>query len=88
MPNTKSAKKAMRQSRRRNLINNKTRAKVKSAAKSVKKFIASGQATEAVEALRIAMAALDKATKKGILHKNTASRKKSRYAKAIGKLKK
>lgn len=88
MPNTKSASKAMRQSRRRNLINAKTKAKVKNAAKQVKKFIESGQATQAIEALRLAMAALDKATKKGVLHKNTASRRKSRMAKAIGKLKK
>lgn len=88
MPNTKSAAKAMRQSRRRRLINAKTKAKIKSAAKLVKKFIESGQATEAIEALRLAMAALDKATKKGLIHKNTASRKKSRMARAIGKLKK
>ncbi len=88
MPNTKSAAKAMRQSRRRHLINAKTKAKVKNAAKQVKKFIESGQATEAVEALRLAMAALDKAVKKGVLHKNTASRKKSRMARRIGKLKK
>ncbi len=88
MPNTKSAAKAMRQSKRRHTANLKTKDKFKSAAKAVKKFIESGQATEAIEALRHAMAALDKAAKKGVIHKNTASRKKSRMAKAIGKLKK
>jgi len=86
MPNTKSAAKAMRQSQRRNIINSKTRAKVKSAAKQVKKLLADANAAEAVKALAAAMSALDKAVKKGVLHKNTASRKKSRMAKAIARL--
>jgi small subunit ribosomal protein S20 len=88
MPNTKSAAKAMRQSRRRNAINLKTKAKFKVATKQVKKFISDSNVDEALKALRDAMSALDKAVKKGVLHKNTASRKKSRMAKAIGKLKK
>jgi small subunit ribosomal protein S20 len=86
MPNTKSAAKAMRQSRRRNIINSKTRAKFKSATKQVKKLVTDSNVAEAVKALSAAMSALDKAVKKGVLHKNTASRKKSRMAKAIAKL--
>ncbi len=86
MPNTKSAAKAMRQSRRRRDINSKTRSKVKNATKQVKKFTSDNNVNEALKALRDAMSALDKAVKKGVVHKNTASRKKSRMAKAIAKL--
>lgn len=88
MPNTKSAAKAMRQSSRRRTNNIKTKDKFKAAAKKVKKLIESGAVEDAMQALRLAMSALDKAAKKGVIHKNTASRKKSRMARAIGKLKK
>lgn len=88
MPNTKSAAKAMRQSRRRRDINLKTKAKFKTATKQVKKLVGENNIDEALKALSLAMSALDKGVKKGVLHKNTASRKKSRMAKAIAKLKK
>jgi len=86
MPNTKSAAKAMRQSARRRGYNLITREKVRTTVKTVRKNITAGSKKEAIEALRLAMAALDKAVKKGVMHKNTASRKKSRLAKAIQKL--
>ena len=86
MPNTKSAAKAMRQSSRRHNINLKTKSKVKTATKQVKKFTSDNNVNEALKALRDAMSALDKAVKKGVVHKNTASRKKSRMAKAVAKL--
>lgn len=88
MPNTKSAAKAMRQSARRRAINLKVKDKYKSATKQVKKLITAKSAKEAVDALKLAMSTLDKAVKKGVIHKNTASRKKSRLAKAIAKLSK
>lgn len=88
MPNTKSAAKAMRQSIRRHATNLNTKAKVKDTSKKVRKLIDAKNADEATEALRSAMAALDKAAKKGVIHKNNASRKKSRMAKAIAKLSK
>lgn len=87
MPNTKSAAKAMRQAARRRQYNIATKDKYKSAVKSVKKAVASESKKTATEGLKLAMAALDKAAKKGVIHKNTASRKKSRLAKAIAKLK-
>ena len=86
MPNTKSAAKAMRQSARRRSYNTITKEKVRTTVKSVRKNITAGAKKEAIEALRLAMAALDKAVKKGVMHKNTASRRKSRLAKAIAKL--
>lgn len=88
MPNTKSANKAMRQSRRRNAINTRTKFKVKGAVKNTRTLIAEGNAKDAAESLKKAMSALDKAVKKNVLHKNTASRRKSRLQKAISKLSK
>ena len=86
MPNTKSANKAMRQSRRRRVINLRTKSKFKVAIKTTKQAIASNDSTKAAEDLKKAMSAIDKAVKKNVLHKNTAARKKSRLAKAINKL--
>jgi small subunit ribosomal protein S20 len=86
MPNTKSAVKAMRQSLRRHATNLKTKNKVKNATKQFKKLTSDNNVNEALKALRDAMSALDKAVKKGVVHKNTASRKKSRMAKAVAKL--
>lgn len=87
MPNTKSAMKAMRQNERRHARNLKTKDQFKSAIKEVKKLIAENKKVEASTAMKRVMSALDKAAKKGVVHKNTASRRKSRLTKAIGKLK-
>lgn len=87
MPNTKSAAKAMRQSIRRREYNIAVKDKFKSVVKNVKKLIAEGKKNEAMDAMKAAMSALDKAVKKHTILKNTASRKKSRLAKAIAKLK-
>ena len=76
----------MRQSRRRNAINTRTKFKFKSAVKETRAVIAGGDAKEATNSLKKAMSALDKAVKKNVMHKNTASRRKSRLAKAIAKL--
>jgi small subunit ribosomal protein S20 len=86
MPNTKSAAKAMRQSARRRGYNLKTKEKVRTAVKSLTKNITAGKRDDSLTGLKAAMSALDKAAKKGVIHKNTASRKKSRLAKAIAKL--
>ena len=86
MPNTKSAAKAMRQSERRRKNNVKTKIKFRSATKKVRSLISENNAAEAMKALRDAMSTLDKAVKKNVIHKNTASRRKSRLAKAIAKL--
>lgn len=87
MPNTKSAAKAMRQSIKRHVNNVKVKDKFKAAVKEVKKLIAAGQKSEAMEAMKAAMSTLDKAVKKNVLKKGAASRKKSRLAKALAKVK-
>jgi small subunit ribosomal protein S20 len=85
MPNTKSAAKAMRQSEKRRAINNKVKDQVKRSVKEVKRLIKTGDKEKAAELMKKAMSALDKAAKKGVVHKNTASRKKSRLAKSLAK---
>ncbi len=88
MPNTKSAKKAMRSSRRKQAVNLKVKDKLKKEIKEIKKLIAEGKKEEAVAKMKDVMSALDKATKKKVVKKNTASRRKSRIAKSINKLSK
>ena len=87
MPNTKSAAKAMRQSAKRRAYKIVTKDKYKSAVKNTKKAIIADTKQVAIDNFKLAMSTLDKAAKKGVIHKNTASRKKSRLAKAIAKLK-
>lgn len=78
----------MRGSARKRVYNIRTKDKFKAAVKTVKQSVEAKNADEALKALSAAFAALDKAAKKKVIHKNTADRKKSRMAKAINKLKK
>jgi small subunit ribosomal protein S20 len=87
MPNTKSAIKAMRQSITRKARNIKSKDKFRSAVKEVRKLIAAGKKSEAMEAMKKAMSTLDKAVKTNVIHKNKSSRLKSRMAKALAKVK-
>jgi len=87
MPNTKSAKKAMRQNIKRRQANLVTLEGIRKSAKTVKKFAVAGNKTEALKALSAAFAALDKAAKKNVIHRNNASRHKSRLTKLVGKTK-
>jgi small subunit ribosomal protein S20 len=86
MPITSSAKKALRSSKRKRLVNLVSKEKMNKTVKAVKKLFVSTTKEGAKEALVLAYKALDKAAKKGVIKKNTASRKKSRLAKAIKKL--
>lgn len=84
MPIIKSAKKALRVSEKRNIVNDLTRFKIKSAVKAVKVGIAKND-KNIPELLQKAYRELDIATKKNVIVKNKASRLKSRLAKAIAK---
>ena len=80
---TKSVKKALRQSikrRKRNLI---YKNKIKDLMKKVKVFNKEKKVKEAKELLPQIYKILDKAAKKGVIKKNTASRRKSRITKMI-----
>lgn len=76
----------MRQSLRRKVRNIKAKDKFKSAVKAVRKLIEAGKKSEAMEAMKQAMSALDKAAKTHVIKKNKSSRLKSRLAKALAKI--
>ena len=83
MANTSSAKKATRRAARRTVINTNRRSRVRSFVRKVEEAIASGDAAAALTALRAAEPELMRGSQKGVLHKNTASRKVSRLARRI-----
>jgi small subunit ribosomal protein S20 len=85
MPNTKGARKAMRQSIKRRASNTATKDNIRESIKVVRRLVKAGKKTEAAAALGKAMSALDKAAKKNVIHKNNAARRKSRLAKSIAK---
>lgn len=82
MANTKSAIKRMRQSERRRLRNRTLRSRLRSTVKAARAATAA-QAPEAKGAVSEAIRALDKAVTKGVIHRNTAARKKSALARRI-----
>ena len=86
MPIIQSAKKAIRQSKRRRLHNLGYKNKIKDLTKKVRKFWADKNIEEAKKLLPSIYKILDKAVKEKVIKKNTASRKKSRLTKAINKI--
>ena len=87
MANTKSAKKAARQAERRTLINKARRSRVRTYVRKVEEAIVSGDKEAAAVALREAQPEIMRSALKGIIHRNTASRKISRLSariKALG----
>lgn len=87
MANTPSAKKAVRKIARRTAVNRNRRSRMRTYVRKVEEAIAAGDKDAAVAALRVAEPELMRAAGKGVMHKNTASRKVSRLAsrvKALG----
>jgi small subunit ribosomal protein S20 len=80
MPNNRAAEKRMRQEQRRRAFNRSTKSIVKTNLTKARQAIAMPTITEAdaAEAVRKAISELDKAAKKGVIHKNNAARRKSR----------
>lgn len=83
MANTKQARKRARQSTARNAQNAAQRSRARTAVKSVRKAIAAGDKKVAMDALSKATSVIDSIADKKAIHKNTASRNKSRLATAI-----
>lgn len=79
MANTKSAIKRMRQSERRRLRNRAVRSRVRSAVKTARTATGAETREAVIEAIRT----LDKAVNKGVVHRNTAARKKSALARRL-----
>ncbi|MFH1714224.1 MAG: 30S ribosomal protein S20 [Candidatus Nealsonbacteria bacterium] len=84
---TKSAQKAHRQSARRKIRNVKAKTNLKDLLKEIKSFISQNKIKEAENILSKVQKTLDKAAKTDLIKKGTASRKKSRIARAILKAK-
>jgi small subunit ribosomal protein S20 len=86
MANTTSAKKATRKNERRTAVNRIRRSRMRTFVKKVEEALLAGDKAAATEAFKMAQPELMRAAQKGVLHHNTASRKVSRLAHAIGRL--
>jgi small subunit ribosomal protein S20 len=84
MANTKSAKKAARQTARRTGVNRVGRTQLKSSVRKVEEAIASGNKETAAAALKEAEPIIVRSAQKGVVHRKLASRKVSRLAKRVG----
>ena len=80
MANTTSAKKATRKIAARTAVNKSRRSRVRTFIRKVEEAVASGDKTAAITALKAAEPEIMRSVQKGVLHKNTASRKVSRLA--------
>lgn len=83
MPNKKSAEKRMRSSAAKAERNQAVKSRVRTLEKKFRSLAAEGNKDAAAEAMRVTVSELDKAVKKGVLHRATVSRKKSRLAKVV-----
>ena len=87
MANTKSAKKATRVSARRTEINKNRVSRIRTFVRKLEEAIASGDKAGAETAFKVAQPELMRGAQKGVLHKNTASRKVSRLAARVKAIK-
>lgn len=78
MANSPQSKKRVRQTARRTAVNRARRSRIRTFIRKVEEAIASGDQTAAREALREAEPEIMRGASKGVLHRNTASRKVSR----------
>jgi small subunit ribosomal protein S20 len=83
MANTEQSKKRARQSETRFAVNKARRSRIRTFLRKVEEAIASGDATAAAEALKNAQPELMRGVTKGVMHKNTVSRKISRLASRV-----
>ena len=86
MANHKSAEKRVRQNTKRNEINRSNRSALRTSIKKLRAAVASHDKTASTELLTPTISLIDKAVNKGILHKNTAARHKSRLTKHVAEL--
>lgn len=86
MPIIKSAIKRLRQNKTRNLRNRMAKANLRSTIKKLRAAIQGGDQEPAKSTLATATSVIDKAVGKGIIHKNAASRYKSRLSRQINVL--
>jgi small subunit ribosomal protein S20 len=86
MANTPQSKKRARQTERRTEVNKARRSRIRTFLRKVEEALASGNKDAAAEALRAAQPELMRGVTRGVMHKNTASRKMSRLAARVKSL--
>ena len=86
MANHKSATKKARRDVEVRLRNRSNRSTLKTAVKGFLSLIAGGNKSEAAKQLPLTQGLVDKACRKGVMHKNAADRTKSRLAAKVNKL--
>ena len=96
MPNSKSAKKSLKKSEKKKIINTRSKVKMKKIIKNLNELaqtlekktekVTDDKLKEIEEILKNAYKQIDKTAKRGIIKKNTASRKKSKLAKKVNSL--
>ncbi len=87
MPNTKSAKRRVRSSARKQLNNHSIKSRLKTLERGYLSAVTNGKKDEASLAFRGVSSAFDKAVKSGVVHRATANRKKSRLAAQLATIK-
>jgi small subunit ribosomal protein S20 len=87
MANHFSALKRARQTEKRTTRNRANTSQLRTALRSMRESLAKGDKAAATDTYRQTVSTLDKATKKGVLHQNTASRYKSRLSARLSALK-
>jgi small subunit ribosomal protein S20 len=86
MANTPQAKKRIRRNTRRAEINGARVGRIRTFIKAVESALASGDKTVAADALKKAQPEIARGVARGVIHKNTASRKFSRLTKRVAAL--
>ena len=86
MANIKSAKKRILVNETKAARNKAIKSKVKTCVKKVETAVAKKDAAAAQDALKVAISEINKATSKGLYHKNNAARKVSRLTKAVNSI--
>ncbi|HEY3423358.1 MAG TPA: 30S ribosomal protein S20 [Negativicutes bacterium] len=86
MPNIKSSERSVKTDAERRASNFSVRSSVKTATRKVVESVVAGKADEAKALLTKASSTIDKAAAKGVIHKNAASRRKSRLAHKLNAL--
>jgi small subunit ribosomal protein S20 len=86
MANTPQAKKRIRRNDRRAIVNGNRVGRIRTFVKKVEAAISAGDKTEAAAALVAAQPEMARGVARGVIHKNTASRKFSRLTKAVSAL--
>ncbi|MFL6464304.1 MAG: 30S ribosomal protein S20 [Bryobacteraceae bacterium] len=83
MANHFSALKRARQTERKTAVNRNNKSRLRTAVRRLREALASGDKNNAATVYRETVSALDKSVQKGVIHKNTASRYKSRLSKRL-----